>query len=122
MSKETRYKGSTQIAFGSAGDLIVEIVRKMMQHGATTAATAMLEAIFSGDISIEDLLQKINELGLELKVTALIGLPSHVDDNGEPNTMIEICVADETITINPGMFNTIEEPDPNEQDDIGLIH
>ena len=109
---EIRHRGSTKVDYDSPGDMVVQIIKQMFQHGATVLATGSLTQIFAGKRTIQEVIFDIHRCGLKLKFHAEVEVPSHIGDKGEIDPAYTLSAMDEEVTIQPGMLNTAEEPMP----------
>ena len=113
-------RGSVSIDFEGPGDMLVEIIRQLFQRGGTVIATGILEKLFSGDKTVEEILWTINQRGLDLKMYAVVECPGRTGDKGEIDPPVSLAAAENTISVKPGMLKTTEvEPAENSAEDDG---
>lgn len=108
MADEVPRRGSAEITFENPGDLLVEIIRNMFSRGASMVVSVMLEKIFSGDRTIEEILWDINQRGLEIKIQVIMEIPGHTGEKGEIDPPIRLAEEAQQLTVSPGMLQTAE--------------
>ena len=125
MSTKKEMRGHVDIECpNSPGDILVEIVRHLYSKGATVVATATCEALFSGQVPVEDIIFAINANGLELKIRGEFEICGNTSDSGEIDPPVTLASIQESIRVPPGMLQTFEvvEEDEDEPPEGAEIH
>ena len=95
---------STEIEFAGPGELMVEIIKHAGQQAATYAVTEVLQAIFAGERSIEDVLLAINDRGMEAKFYFVVEIPGAVMDDRIIDVPVQLGVASGEVKMPPGQL------------------
>ena len=108
MSEKKKLQGSARIDFEGPGDILVEVIRQLFQRGATVVATVVLDALFSGERSVEEIVLLINQRGMGITIKATVEIPGQVGGKGEIDPALILADVEETIGAKSGMLQTAE--------------
>ena len=114
---------TAELDVSSPGDLMVQLVRQLTGDCSVILATMLLEEIFSGEHTVEDLVLAINRRGLIFSMELDVELPMYMSPEGEVETAFSLNGTEplsNELSVKPGILATAEAvPAQADVDDDG---